>query len=195
MNWDDAKTAWQKSKTSEADDVASLAPSSLDKLWSRVLRRDWLETIVALPMIPLFGFTTWQSASKGLWAAAAFALLITAAVVWIPFKLRAARRLRPAPDPQQSVLEFLRAELAAVQAQSRLARAAWLWYMSPIAVGVIGFYTSVAGFNADSLRYAVLVIFFGIGVHALNYYGAAPRFDASARELEQQIRQIEDTQP
>ncbi|MEO0576458.1 MAG: hypothetical protein AAF004_13420 [Pseudomonadota bacterium] len=187
------KNTWQMSDAPQTLTIKQLSPTSLEKLWTKISRRDRLETIASVAMIPVFGFATWQAFSEGQWSTAIFALLITAAVIWIPFKLRATRKLRPAPDPQQNVLAFLRAELAAVQAQARLARAAWLWYVAPIAVGVIGFYTSVAGWNADSLGYAVIVVVVGIAIHALNAYGAAPKFDASARELEEQIRHIEDT--
>ncbi|MFK8052571.1 MAG: hypothetical protein AB8F65_06325 [Woeseiaceae bacterium] len=192
MKWDDAVDSWKASPVDAPAPKMPREPSPLEKTWAKITRRDRLESIVAIAMLPVFGYGLWMAVSKQNWMQVCATLVLLAALVWIPLRMRHARKLRPVADPQMSIKDFLRAEHAAMKAQEAQALTAWLWYVLPISVGAVGFYTSAVGLNRDSLGYAIVVVIVSVAIHLLNYYGAAPGFAKAAEAIDQQIKEIED---
>jgi hypothetical protein len=116
-----------------ATDPGQLAPvlDRLQALERTVRRRDWLETGSALAMIPIF---VWVAATTSSILARAGALVIVAACVLIPLRLRAARR---GPfDRGDAIADALRHELDRVRAQERLLRSVVWWYLFPLGLGL-----------------------------------------------------------
>jgi len=111
----------------------SLAPllRRLEGLERTVRRRDWVETGSALLMVPLFAGVALAASDR---VVRLGALVVVAACLLIPWRLRAARR--PPLDRGLSIAEALRQELDRVTAQQRLLRSVLWWYLGPLGLGV-----------------------------------------------------------
>jgi membrane protein YdbS with pleckstrin-like domain len=189
MDWNDIQSQWQGHASEPAK---ATRPKAAERLRRQVQRRDFLETALALLMLPVFGAGAWFAAVKGNWAAFGFLLLIVLAMIGIPWQLWRVRRMGPPADHQYSVLEFLHAERRALQAQAAQLRYAWLWYFLPIGIGVTGMQFALQGINRATVSYAVLVIVLGIAIDILNRLYAAPKFQRMADAIEQQIQELEE---
>ncbi len=155
MDWDRIRSDWQ-SRPAEGVDRSLQRPAGLGRLWRRVHWRDWVETTVAVLMALFFGTTACWLLLAAMPVPAGFALWLTLVCIYIPLKLSRMRRLIPEADPEQPVIEFLRAERRALLGQRTMLASVWRWYWGPIAVGVIGFYVSIRGRSnstSDSGRY------------------------------------------
>ena len=191
MDWEELRNEWQtRDGAAAAQELAR--PEEVRRLWKRVGWRDALETGIALLLVPCFAFMGYWLAQDGLWLAAAFSAMLVVVLLYIPWRLRRIRRLIPTPDPRQPVHDFLVAERAALAAQARLVRSVARWYYGPIAVGVIGFYTSIQGLSLSSLVYAGFVLALCAAIEAGNRAAAAKGFEPAIDELDKQIRQLED---
>ncbi len=192
MNWHELQNHWQQRRDDDDGGEFSMGPPSpTAKLWGQVKRRDLLESALAVLMLPFFATAAVVFANKTLWISAGFLALVTLGVAIIPWQLWRTRRLLPKRDAADTVLDHLRCELSALNAQQAQARWAFAWYFLPLGVGVVGFYVSVSGFGRDSLVYAVLVMTMGLGIDWLNRVWAARKFEESAMTIRAQIADLE----
>lgn len=191
MDWNDIQNSWQARDDDDAGRVSTSPPTSTRTLWRLVKRRDYIESGLALLLMPLFSVFGVLFARNGQWIAVAFLGLIVIGLAIVPWQLWRTRRMMPTPDPEGSVIDFLRDELRAIEAQESQSRWAVLWYFLPIGVGVIGFYTSVNGLTTGSLAYAAIVVLLGVGIDWLNRVWAARKFREAAATLRAQIEQLE----
>lgn len=192
MEWSDLRANWQQKNIDIK--VEAQRPAVTQRLWHSVKQRDALETAVAVITASVFGVTAVGLGQGGQWVAAAFALFLVAALAGIVLRLRHARRRIPKPDPEQSVLDFLRAEQRAIVAQSKMLSSTFIWYWGPIAFGVIGFFTSLNGLAAVSLAYAIVVIGMGIGIEIANRRVVTRQLEPALRWLSDQISSLEENQ-
>lgn len=191
MDWNDMQGRWQETGQKEADGISSKPPGSRQKLWGLVRRRDYLETGIAVLLLPVFAGLVVFYGMNEKWVSAAFLLLVVAGIAVIPWQLWRTRRLVPAPDHAGTVLDYLKAELKALGAQEQQSRWVFIWYFLPIGIGVIGAYTSTVGLNLDSLKYAAAVAGLGVAIDWMNRYWAARKFRDAAAEIRSQIESME----
>ena len=190
MEWSALRDQWQQSRSGEAPDLRR----DTEGLWRRVRRRDGLETLVAVLVIPVFGFAAWRALAGGLWLEAGFALMLVAVMAYIPLHLWRARRSIPAADPGRPVREYLEQSREAAAAQASMMRNVAWWYSGPIAVGVIGFVGASSGFDTHWRIYAAVVVAVTLGINWMNARAADRVFDAAAQDIEQQLRDLEEMQ-
>jgi hypothetical protein len=190
MDWNELRTDWQ-TRRDAAPAAVDLRPAARERLWRRVRIRDGLETAVALLMLPLFGFAAVRLAQAGFWVSALFAAGLVATLVYIPLRLRRARRRIPVPDPGRPVLEFLRAERDALSAQADMLRTVARWYSGPICVGVVGFFVGLAGFTLASLLYTLFVAGLFAAIEYANRAAVSKRFEPALERVEQQISNLQ----
>lgn len=128
--------------------------SALERL---VRLRDRTETVVALLMLPLFGWLAFRVPSP---VSKVGAMLVAASCVVIPLRLRGARQATR--DAGAPVLTALRAERQRLQAQLQLMRSAGWWYVAPLVVGVTCF---LAGARTSlAARLAMIAVGFLVGL-------------------------------
>lgn len=192
MKWNDLRENWQV-RDSEIIRQA-YRPGPTERLWSSVRWRDVLETTVAVVMAAIFALTAIWLSNADQWPAAAFALFLVASIMWIIIRLRRARQCIPDPDPAQPVLEFLIAERRAMAAQARLLSSTFVWYWGPIAVGVIGFFVSLHGFDVISLGYIAVVVSMGVGIEIMNRSVVRKQITPALHWVEDQISQLKEDQ-
>jgi len=191
MDWNEMRAQWQR-HAAPGDEPRLERPRETARIWRRVRWRDLLETGVAALLVPFFAGIAYWLASSGMRLAAAFALMLVLVLIYIPWRLWRSRRLIPEPDPEQPVRDFLRAERAAMIAQADMLRSVARWYYGPIAVGVIGFYTSIHGAALSSLIYAAVVLALCAAIEAGNRIAARKGFEPAIEQIDQQIRQLEE---
>jgi hypothetical protein len=189
MDWNQLRDAWQQQ--AEPQGAGEMRPKRLHRLWVRVGRRDLLETAVAVIRLPIFGLAAWWLARDGLWVAAGFALFLIFAIAAVPLRLRHARRRIPRPDPQMSVLQFLRKEREALIVQGRMLTAVARWYWGPLGVGVSGLFVSIRGADWVSVAYVGLVALMCAGVEYANRAAVRKQIRPALAALDEQIEQLE----
>lgn len=190
MDWNHLRDDWQARRT-DPPRIDALRPQVHDRLWRRVRVRDLVETAVAIPLLVVFAAAAVRLAHTGLYAAAVFSTFLVGAIAYIPYRLWRARRAIPVPDPSRPVVEFLEAERAALQAQAAMLSKVARWYWGPIAVGVIGFYTSVRGVSLDAALYAGFVVLLCVAIEAANRAAVRKRFRPAIERVEAQLELIQ----
>lgn len=191
MDWDRIRSDWQ-SRPAEGVERSLRQPVGFALLWRRIRWRDWIETVAAVLMALFFGVAAcllWFAAMK---VPAGFALWLTLVCVYIPLKLARMRRLIPAADPEQPVIEFLRAERRALLGQRAMLASVWRWYWGPIAIGVIGFFVSIRGWHWHSAAYVVVVVLVCLIIELANRAAIGKHIQPALDELEQQLRTMEE---
>jgi hypothetical protein len=186
MDWNELRNDWQARSDRTTVDL-DLRPDERERLWRRVRIRDRLETPVALLLVPLFGFAAVTLARAGLWIPAAFSAGLVAVLIYIPLRLRRARREIPGPDPGLSVLAFLDAERSALTAQADMLRSVARWYSGPVCIGVVGFFVSLAGPSIESLLYTLFVAALFVAIEVMNRVAVRKRFEPAIEQLDEQI--------
>ncbi|MGY6555223.1 MAG: hypothetical protein ACXIUM_11960 [Wenzhouxiangella sp.] len=190
MDWNRAREQWQtRADQSGSKPLAELAEPA--RLWTIIRRRDWIETAVAIFGAVFFGAMSIALLLGGLQLAALFGLWLTGVCVYIPLRLRHARRLIPTPDPGRPVIEFLRAERAALVGQRELLGSVWRWYWGPIAIGVIGFFVSIVGWGWKSATYVLIVVAVSAAFEYLNRQAIRQTITPGLDALDRQIQDME----
>lgn len=193
MDWDSMKQQWQ----TRAPGVGPATPSAeqlrreSDRLQRTVRRRDLRETIAAVVVGVFFLLLAGSGFSRGSWAGASFALLLVVWAGYVPFQLRRARRKLPDPRPDLPLRIFLQRQREAALAQARMLERAWLWYVAPCTVGLLGLTFSTPGEGAGRLLYGGFVIALGVLVAWINRRAARQVFRAQAHTLEQRIDSLD----
>ena len=192
MNWNELRHRWQDCATPPVNGPLIERLRQRDRgLHRRVKWRDALETIVALALVPGFGWGVWFFASHGFWMSTAGSLLLTLWCLFVPLKLRQARRLKPELRPECDMLTYLKQERMALQAQFELLDRIFWWYLGPAAVGVLTLYVGVKGLSWDSAGYtAAVIVVYGL-IYRGNKVGAHKRIRPQIEHVEQEILELE----
>ncbi len=189
MEWNELQAQWQ---SRDADARSLTRPQASARLWRRIRSRDLIETAAAVLLAPCFGIAAYALFAAGFRVSAAFSLFLVAAIVYVPLRLRRARRMIPEPDPNRPVREFLAAERAALLGQAEMLRSVARWYCGPIGIGVIGFFAGIAGATMLSLGYGLLVVALCAGIEYANRHAAERGIRPAIDRIDDQIRQLED---
>jgi hypothetical protein len=183
VRFDDLAGAWQRRGAGEAPPAEPSRQLVAVREKARALeiavrRRDRVETLVAILLLPIFG--TFAVVASDLLARVG-AAIVAAACVAIPLILRRARRR--APDLGLPVATFLRLELEFVVRQRRLLLTVPLWYLAPLGIGVILFFAGGSPSPWLTAAYAaVVVIFFG-ALWRLNRRAVTTQLEPWEREV------------
>jgi hypothetical protein len=184
MDLDGLKETWQARVepddrlAKKKGDVMQDVLTRLDRLDREVRRRDIQEAAVGLALI---GFNGWLAFTAQSVLARAGALLIAAGCAFvILWSRRAASRVGSrGPDAAASelpIVHFCRRELQFVDAQIRLLRSVWWWYVAPIVAGTELFiYGSAPQSPAMGVKMAI-VLLVGVAIYWWN-------LDAAKRQL------------
>jgi len=194
MKWEALQTSWQSTNgTVEEAQLKQWVQAAKDRdhyLHRAVRRRDILETGIALLLVPVFGFFAWFLLGKGMWVAAFAAALLVAGCLYIPWRLRQARKLQPDPEMSTDMLVYLRAERDATEAQYHLLKGILRWYLGPIGAAVILLYFGVQGWSLSTLYYTLLVLgLYGV-IYLLNQKAAARKVAPRIEQIDEQIRAL-----
>jgi len=190
MDWNQLRQNWQ-SRSDARSAGLTLRPDQHERLWRRVRFRDALESVVAVLMLPIFGFAAVQSFVAGLWVTGLIAVGLILAIAYVPLRLWQARRRIPVPDPGQSVLGFLQAERAALSAQADMLRSVARWYSGPLCFGALAFFLSLSGPGLDALLYALVCIGLFIAIEFFNRAAVRKRFEPAIAALDDQISTLQ----
>ncbi len=192
MEWTDLRAQWQalESATTKTPE----RPPLTARLWHSIRHRDRLETGAGLLTAAAFIVAAALFALAGEWMTVGFALYLVGCIALILVKLHQVRQQIPMPDPEVSVLAFLRAEHRALESQAKMMSTTFIWYWGPIAVGVIGFFTSLRGFDLMALAYALVVFFIGFWIEALNRAAVRKQIKPALKWVAEQVTQLEEEQ-
>lgn len=148
---------------------------------TRIRRRDWLEIIVAIVMIPIFTATAilmpYLSAQIG-------SGILVAWMLYVIIRLRRNQNQEP-PSEGLSMREYLQQSRAYVLKQIQLLNTVLYWYLLPPAIG-LGLF-----FWADGSNVGKTIVLFA-GVLALYGYIWYMNKQAVKNELEPVLKQIDE---
>ncbi len=195
MDWDTLKNQWQTGggealDREQAAAIVAAARERSETLHRRVRGRDRLETIVALLLAPFFAVVAVIEGRQGLWITVIGCAVLVAACIYIPLKLRGARRLLPRADAASGLLAYLRGERRALEAQVKLARGVLRWYLAPIAVGVLLVFVGIQGASLASLYYALAVLGISAAIYFANLLAVARQFEPRLNEIESELQSL-----
>ena len=167
MNLDDLKSAWKKQQDQlngeHVDDLAKLVRSKGRWLDKTLLRRDLVESVVAVLVIFVFGRTFFSATLLGKIGVA----LIILAAIEIIVVLNVTRAWRPTRKHDSSLGDFTKERIGQVNRQIFLLRNINWWYSGPILLGC-----ALISFGSDPLRSAliqcVFLLLFGWFIYWLN---------------------------
>lgn len=204
MDWDQIRRQWQADRADTAGITTSqhakfAAPQAPDldeqrrretRLRRQILRRDFLETGVAVLVAPVFGAIAWSVYQRGHWITLGFCIFLIVWVAYVPVRLWRTRRAMPIADPTAPLLGHLRQQSSALIVQAQMLEGIWIWYFAPCAFGVIGMYLSISGPTPGALLYALLMVLFGVVMARVNHYVARAHFRALAAHIECQLFEL-----
>jgi hypothetical protein len=134
-------------------------------LETTVRRRDRVEGGVALLLAPVFAACAVYAAHP---VGRAGAVILALACLAIPLRLRAARSVFTPGALDRPFHAFVRAERERVRAQVELLRSVLWWYLLPLGVGVVLFFSGGTRSLPASAVYAVVVALFYAWLYRLN---------------------------
>lgn len=162
----------------------------LDRLENDVRRRDLREMIAALAVMAFF---TWRAvmAQETLERVGAVIVVLGSAFIIVWSRHKASLRGGDAVRGELPVVQFCRRELARVDAQIRLLRTVWLWYVAPTIVGIE--LMTLRRWEVPSVTQVVvmaIVLAVGIAIHWLNVFAARHGLMPLREELEERIAEL-----
>jgi hypothetical protein len=183
VKFEDLGRTWQQREAgaplpTEPDRQLAAVRESARALERTVRRRDLLETLVALLLLPVFAYFAVRSGNP---ISRLGAAIIAVSCVAIPLILRRARRR--APDLGLPVGDFLRLELAFVARQRRLLLTVPLWYLTPLGLGAVLFFAGASPSHWLTAAYAAGVVIFSAVVWWLNRRAVTVELEPREREL------------
>lgn len=203
MDWSRIRQQWRRD-SSEISAMSLAEVQAQDRLLQKQIRaRDRRETVVAVVIALFFGYVAWSEIGRHAWMGAAFAAELVLWAIWVPFRLRKARRDAPEPRHDLPLRSYLAGQRDLLLAQARMLERAWLWYVMPCMVGVIGLALSRAdalwavksdmigtGIRLAFFFYIAAVIALGIGVAWLNRHVARTKLRTRAEQLDRQLESL-----
>jgi hypothetical protein len=196
MDLDDLKSAWQAQGSGSPgvptgrEDTMTALLAKLEGLERDVRRRDLSETIVALGVMALFGW--YAMTYEGTLSRVGALLVVAGSAFIIVWSRRAATPARQSGfESDLPLVQFCRRELERVNAQIRLLRGVWWWYVAPITIGVE---LMVLGSDARGPLAKILisgvVVAVGVGIHLTNVYTARHALEPLRTELEARMKEL-----
>jgi hypothetical protein len=186
MTFDDLQHAWQQSNESAAhppDDANALLRTvrRVEKSKSKVFRRDWIETIVALLLIYWFGKDLFDLNIGMVWVGN---LVCVGGMIFIIFKLHTTRWVWGTSRLDLTVREYCDLELRRVEKQIALLRSVAIWYLAPCFLGVNLVFAGLTDSFAASFGYFIFVLLLYWGIYLLNQFAVDKHFVPLYEELQ-----------
>lgn len=190
MDWNNLRQRWQSAAAADAFDDVEAVRERDRKLRGTVKRRDYIETAVALFVMPFFLWTAWNLATGDKLLGAAFALFIALWAGFVPLRLWHTRRRMPTPHPDRPLREYLDEEREAMLAQARMLESVWVWYLGPCMIGVLGLVFSIRTPTIGTWVYVGIVVAFCVLIGWANHVAARKHFRAMAEDIGRQIQAL-----
>jgi hypothetical protein len=194
---DDLKDAWRRRLAEGGQEPSRELARVRERagaLEAGVRRRDWIESGVALALLPVFAYFAVRAGDP---VSRVGAAVVTLSCLLIPLRLRAARRRTP--DPSLPVATFLRLQLDLVVSQRRLLLTVPLWYLAPLGVGVVLFVAGASPSPWLTAIYGAIVGVFLYRLYRLNRDAVTAQLEPRERELRLWIELVDekprDTEP
>jgi hypothetical protein len=188
MDWKQMQQRWQDAPAEPLEsDLLGPIKQRDQSLRAKVRRRDGLESLVALLMAPVFAYMAWRAGIAEQWLKCFFAGLLAAWAVYVPLHLWLTRRALPTLQPEQPLIKFLQQSHSAMVLQAQQLERAWIWYLGPCAVGVIGMSFAADGASIGAWIYAAIVIGFFAFLARLNTRAARTEFRDHADDIQRHI--------
>ncbi|TWU00095.1 Beta-lactamase precursor [Botrimarina colliarenosi] len=179
MNFDQLGPSWR----TENEAVVSAAPTeekrleryvtttrATERFWSKILRRDLIETAACLFVIYSFGRSL-LGAFDGfaLPRVAATGMVVNiAAAVFVMWRLYRTRTSTPAPRLDVPMREYCENEIKRVDKQIAMLRSVHVWYLAPFYLGVTLFFFAIDGLCTEFVGITFLVTVMYAFIFALN---------------------------
>lgn len=191
MDWNEMRMRWKSSPAvpGTLEDIAAVRERDR-KLRGIVKRRDWLETAVALIVMPFFLWVAWTASRDGQLITAAFAAFIALWAGFVPLRLWYTRRRMPTLHPDRSLHEYLCEERDAMLAQARMLESIWIWYLGPCVIGVLGLVLSRKPPTLGTWIYCGVVVGSCALIGWANHLAARSHFRAIADDIGRQLQQL-----
>lgn len=187
MDWDRIRERWQQ----QPADAGTIAIDALrrrdDALAKQVRRRDRIEVIAAVVVALAFSGIALVAALERAWLELAFAVWLVAWAVSIPVWLHRGRAHLSEADPAVPLLQHLERRRQLAITQARMLERAWLWYVAPALVGLVGLTLAASGPTPGALAYLGACLALGAAIAWWNAHVARTRFRQHADALQQQI--------
>ena len=187
MDWDRMRQEWRNERPAAPNVSVDELESRDNVLQKQVRWRDLLETAAAVVVAVFFGFTALGLAANGEWVAFGSAVLLVAWAVFVPVRMRRARRWMPVIEHHMPLVEGLSRQRDAALAQARMLEQVWLWYLTPPMIGIFGLTLALRGPSTFSLVYLAAVVVLYAVIAWINRRVARTKFRAHAERLQHQI--------
>jgi len=197
MNLDELDNVWRTTNEVAAtreqrEQLYAAAGRRVERLWNRIVRRDFVETIAAVVLMFFFGryfFTTEPEYIVSRWGAA----FLVCWSLFIIYKLHRTRMVQRPTSPDAPVREFCRTELDRLDRQIGLLRGILWWYIVPCMAGVNVVFVGLAGIGILSLAYSIFTVLLAWGIYGLNQRAVARELVPPRNELANQLNEWGET--
>lgn len=171
MNFDQLGQAWRDENEAAAtapqrDELIAQTCRKVERFWSTIVGRDLRESVVAIALMPIFGWMAWDPTNEPLERVGAG--VIVAACGFIVYWMHRARRSTPPPPIDAPLRDYCDTELVRVEKQIKLLESVLVWYIAPITGGLTLMSFGRYGWSLPFLCELALYAFLTWGLHVLN---------------------------
>ncbi|MGQ0635476.1 MAG: hypothetical protein ACT4QC_12750 [Planctomycetaceae bacterium] len=195
MNLDDLGREWRATNEVAAtqeqrDRLIAVTCRRVERFWGQIVRRDLIETVVAVVLIFVFGRMVISLDDLISKVGAGIVLLCCVFIIWKLHRARTVQRPAPIDAP---VRDFCRIELDRLDRQIRLLGGVLWWYIAPILVGADLVYVGSSGLGIDSLFYVLFTVLLGWFILAMNRLTVTGQLKPLHEEVAGVLSQLEGT--
>lgn len=170
MKFDDVPARWQAANSQslspqQREDQIARVCRKAERLGSKILFRDMIETIVAVLVAVNFGWMFFKFEQP---VARIGAATITLGSLFIIYKLNRTRMGRKPSHLNASVRDYCRSEMERLDRQIGLLTSVWWWYLTPIIAGANLITVGKNGICLFSIVYGAATVVLGWFLYWLN---------------------------
>ncbi|MEO0531846.1 MAG: hypothetical protein AAF266_14920 [Planctomycetota bacterium] len=193
MRFDNLGTAWREENAEAAaqmnrDALIARVSRRVERFRSRIVWRDWRETLVAAAVMPVFMLKAWSTNNPTLERVGSAVIVV--GLLFIIYRLHAVRLSRPKVDEDAPVREFYRAELARIEDQIKLLRSVLGWYVAPIFAGVAMSFVGQLGLTTTGLASLAFLAAIAWFLHAINQHAVRRELVPIRDEIVELLEQL-----
>lgn len=187
MDWDRIREQWQRQPADAGTIAIEVLRLRDDALARRVRLRDRIELVAAVVVAVAFTGIGLLAALEEAWLELVFAGWLVAWAISIPVWLHRGRAHLAEADPAAPLLQHLERRRQLAITQARMLERAWLWYVAPALVGLVGLTLAASGPTPGALVYLASSLALGAAIAWWNRHVARTRFRPHADALQAQI--------
>ena len=191
MKFDELRAVWRqqgKSKPPQSGDEEMTFEQTVESLRGQIdqnrrdlLKRDVIESGIALVLIVVFGFVIFQLPT--LMSKIGIGIIIAGLCVII-YRLRLRRHATSSLDHSQSIESFCREEKRRLDHEIALLRTVPLWYIAPGFLGANIAFIGISGVNTYSMIYLAGTFAFCVWVARANAQAASEQMEPLREAVE-----------